>query len=278
MFLPKHTVSRRDATQPSKDNRAADTISSFLNSVGSVHHTDPGNALPGLGGYANSAGNHVTNDLAKPSGSILNANSNDISFASHFNGFLIPGLGAPFKTIGLENNKKVVVSPPVNVRSIPIGPHSRKGGACDSDRPQQKGLHSIDIPAAHEQQQTKTLDTTTGHSGEHQLSSPKQDSLVLAHASPEGPAATPNKSDAPASTSDAVKAPEYVRPTGPPPVWTEKQTPRTFKLQHQTSRRRHETFEGAYQILSSLNPDHYLMPYGVSSNHTTRTTTLLTPL
>ncbi|THZ96449.1 hypothetical protein D6C82_07051 [Aureobasidium pullulans] len=234
----------------------------FLNQNGSVHHTGPGNALPGLGGcYVTSTGRNVAGDLTRTSGSLPSANVSDAPFASQPNGFLIPGLGAPFKPLGLENNNK---TPPVVTHSIPAGPHSRVGAAHsrDSGRPQQRGPHNVDLSANQKQQLAKPLDTATIRSADNQSSAPEKDSSVSSNASPEASAAVANKSDAAAPTSDAVRASEYVRPTGPPPVWTEKQTPRTFKLQHQTSRRRHETFEGAYQILSSLNPDHYLMPYG----------------
>ena len=197
------------------------------------------------------------------------ANVSDAPFASQPNGFLIPGLGAPFKPLGLENNNK---TPPVVTHSIPAGPHSRVGAAHsrDSGRPQQRGPHNVDLSANQKQQLAKPLDTATIRSADNQSSAPEKDSSVSSNASPEASVAVANKSDAAAPTSDAVRASEYVRPTGPPPVWTEKQTPRTFKLQHQTSRRLHETFEGAYQILSSLNPDHYLMPYGVSLTTTLR--------
>jgi hypothetical protein len=87
-----------------------------------------------------------------------------------------------------------------------------------------------------------------------------------------GAPVTPKKSQVTTSPSGAIKDSDYVRPSGTPPVWIEKQAVRTFKLlRAQNNHRAFQTFDGAYTILSGMNPDHYSMPHGVSTSpHTSQ--------
>lgn len=117
-------------------------------------------------------------------------------------------------------------------------------------------------------------DGRAGHPPTDLQSSPsKQDSSVADQAE-ESKAQDPASSDAPVtpqkpqvstSPSSTTKESDYVRPAGSPPVWREKQVVRTFKLlRAQHNHRAFETFDGAYSILSGMNPDHFSMPHGVS--------------
>lgn len=59
-----------------------------------------------------------------------------------------------------------------------------------------------------------------------------------------------------------------------PPAWRQKQVARSWKKQRIDRTRYDERFEGAFDILGSLNGDNYQMPYGVSSvEHKTEITT-----
>jgi hypothetical protein len=170
-----------------------------------------------------------------------------VSFMSHSTGFMIPGLGTLIKPLGLDDSTKTPFIPQ----------HTAHG--------------SVHTSASQIQQ-------TSGGGAGHpptdlQSSLSKQDSSVAdqvekpkAHdpASSDAPV-TPKKSQVSTSPSSSNKESDYVRPAGSPPVWREKQVNRTFKLlRAQHNHRAFETFDGAYSILSGMNPDHFSMPHGVS--------------
>lgn len=194
-------------------------------------------------------------------------------------GFMIPGLGAVVKPLDLDD-KKTSISYPTQTRSLLAGPHSHDhdGSSDVSDLPQQSASNTVDASV------TQTHQITLGVAGVQtgsQTSPLKQDPsassnslaadqvekpLIQDPASPTASAA-PNKVQVTTSPHDATKDVEYVRPSGPPPVWVQKQAPRSFKqVRAQNNNHSFETFGGASSILSGMNPDHYSMPYGVSTN------------
>lgn len=192
---------------------------------------------------------------------------------------MIPGLGAPFKPLDLDD-KKTSGSSPLQTRSLLAGPHSQGHGGSSGafDLAKQSVSNSIDTSATQTQQ--KPLGVAALQTGAH-LSPLKQDSSVSSkalaadqvekttikdHASPDA-SSTPEKSQVATSPSGAAEEVEYVRPSGPPPVWVQKQAPRIFKqVRAQNNNHSFETFGGASSILSGMNPDHYSMPYGVSTD------------
>lgn len=244
---------------------------------GPVYHTLARNALPSVTGAANNTGNHSAIDSV---GGVPHGNGvSRVPFTPQPDGFMIPGLGAPFKPLNLDD-KKTSSSSPLQARSLLAGPHFQGHGGSSGifDLAKQSASKSVDTSATHNQQ--KPLGVAALETGSR-LSPLKQDSSVSSkalaadqvdktmmkdHASPDA-SFTPEKSQASISPSGAAKEVEYIRPSGPPPVWVQKQAPRIFKqVRAQNNNTSFETFGGASSILSGMNPDHYSMPYGVSTN------------
>ncbi|KAH0092063.1 hypothetical protein KCU60_g12721, partial [Aureobasidium melanogenum] len=259
---------------------AFNNIAGLSGPDGAAHHTHPRNTLPGFTGATDNTGNHRVVDPIGFSGSDpRSVGVSRVPFTPQPTGFMIPGLGALVKPLGLDD-KKASVSSPLQTRSLVAGPHSHNHGGSSnvSDLPQQSASNSVDMSTTQIQQ--KPLGVAALPTGS-QLSPLKQDSSVSSKtlaadqvekpmvqdpASPNAPAA-PKKPQIINSPSDATKEAEYVRPAGPPPVWVQKQAPRIFKqVRAQNNNHSFETFGGASSILSGMNPDHYSMPYGVSTN------------
>lgn len=192
---------------------------------------------------------------------------------------MIPGLGAPFKPLDLDD-KKTFDPSPVQTRSLLAEPHSQAHGGSSGvfDLAKQSASDSVGTSATYIQQKPLGVAALQTDS---RLSPFKRDpsdlSKALAadqaekttikdHASP-GASSAPEKSQVTTSPSGVAKEVEYVRPSGPPPVWVQKQAPRIFKqARAQNNNHSFETFGGASSILSGMNPDHYSMPYGVSTD------------
>ncbi|KAH0356682.1 hypothetical protein KCU81_g292, partial [Aureobasidium melanogenum] len=165
-------------------------------------------------------------------------------------GFMIPGLGALVKPLDLDD-KKTTVSSLTQTRPLLAEPHSHDhdGSSDVSDLPQQSASNAVDASVTQTPSKTLAADQT-------------EKPLIQDPASPTASAA-PNKLQVTTSPPDATKDVEYVRPSGPPPVWVQKQAPRSFKqVRAQNNNYSFETFGGASSILSGMNPDHYSMPYG----------------
>ncbi|KAG9639467.1 hypothetical protein KCU64_g13383, partial [Aureobasidium melanogenum] len=239
---------------------------------GAVHHTHHRNTLPDFLGATDNTGNHRVVDPIGFSGSApRSVGVSRVPFTPQ-PGFVIPGLGAFVKPLDLDD-KKASVSSPLQTRSLLAGPHSLDhGGSSDvSDLPQQSASNSVDMSTTQIQQ--KPLGAAPLPTGS-QLSPLKQDSSVSSKTLSadqvekpmiQDPASlnAPKKPQVTNSPSDATKNVEYVRPSGPPPVWVQKQAPRIFKqVRAQNNNHSFETFGGASSILSGMNPDHYSMPYG----------------
>jgi hypothetical protein len=192
---------------------------------------------------------------------------------------VIPGLGALPKPLGLDNSKKTFVSSPVKLHALVPESQPRNGDVAPdvSDLRQQTASDSVNTSASQMQRDGGAVRPPT----DLQSSPPKQESSVLDVAAaadqieepkmqdPTSSAApaTPKKSQVTTSPSGTTKDSDYVRPSGTPPVWIEKQAVRTFKLlRAQNNHRAFQTFDGAYTILSGMNPDHYSMPHGVSTS------------
>ncbi|KAI4728432.1 hypothetical protein E4T49_03713 [Aureobasidium sp. EXF-10728] len=219
---------------------------------GPVPHTDARNILPGLAGVAIDSGKRTALDPIGFPGSVPRGiNVSGVPFTPQPTGFTIPGLGALIKPLDLDN-KKTSVSPPVKTRSLLAEPHSRDDGASSNvfGPPQQSA--SISPSTQNPSVLSKTLATD-------RVAKP----MSQENASPEASAAS-KKSQITTPPSGAAKESDYVRPSGSPPVWIQKQTPLTFNKQVRAQNNDHsfETFEGANAILSGMNPDHYSMPYG----------------
>jgi hypothetical protein len=206
-------------------------------------------------------------------------NVSGVPFTPQATGFMIPGLGALLKPLDLDSSKKTSVSPPSKTHALVPGSQSCNDGIASNvpGLSQQTGSGSVNTSVT--QRQHKPDGGAARQSTGPQSTPLKQDpsaSAVIAAADQvekpmvQGPASpdasiTPKKMHLTTSPSGVARESEYVRPSGSPPVWKEKQTVRTFKLlRAQNNHRSFETFDGAYSILSGMNPDHYSMPYGVS--------------
>jgi hypothetical protein len=166
-------------------------------------------------------------------------------------GFMIPGLGALVKPLGLDNSTKTSGVPQQT-------PH----GSADTSAPQMQ--QKCDGEAAYPPTASQSSLPKQDSSLADQVEKPKAQDL----ASSDAPV-TPKKLQVSTSPYGAIKESEYIRPAGSPPVWREKQVVRTFKLlRAQHNLRAFETFDGAYSILSGMNPDHFSMPHGVSEPRT----------
>ncbi|KAK6007077.1 hypothetical protein QM012_006085 [Aureobasidium pullulans] len=240
---------------------------------GSVHQSVARNTLPGFADVANNTVNH---SAVYPNGSVHHGNNvSRVPFTPQPTNFVIPGLGALFKPLDLDD-KKTSASSPLQTRSILAGPHSNDHGSTSgvSDLPQQSAADSVHTSATQIKQESFGVAALQTGAPSSPL---KQDSIVLSkalaadqaekftvedYASPSASAAL-KKSQVTASPSSATKDVEYVHPTGRPPVWVQKQAPRIFKqVRAQNNNHSFETFGGANSILSGMNPDHYSMPYG----------------
>jgi hypothetical protein len=192
---------------------------------------------------------------------------------------VIPGLGALSKPPGLDISKKTFVSSPVKTRALVLESQPRNGGVASdvSDPPQLTASDSVNTSASQMQPDGGAVRPPPNL----QSSPAKQDSSVLdaiaavdqteepmmQDRTSSGAPVTPKKSQVTTSPSGAIKDSDYVRPSDTPPVWIEKQAVRTFKLlRAQNNHRAFQTFDGAYTILSGMNPDHYSMPHGVSTS------------
>lgn len=211
--------------------------------------------MPASFSVVNNTGNPAAFDSTNTPGSMSCGDKfSGVQFTPQATSFVIPGLGALFKPPDLDSGKKTSVSLPVKTRA------------------------SATVEASVAQAEQKANDGAARQQTELQSSPPKEVSsssiaaatevgkpIFQGTASSDAPA-TPKKLQATTSPSGVSKEPEYVRPSGSPPVWIEKQIARTSKpLRAQNNHRSFETFEGAHAILSGMNPDHYAMPYGVSS-------------
>ncbi|KAH0366634.1 hypothetical protein KCU65_g5273, partial [Aureobasidium melanogenum] len=240
---------------------------------GPVQHIQPPNMLPVFTG--NTAHNHFVDPIEFNGSAPRGVGVSRVPFNPQPTGFMIPGLGALVKPLDLDDKKTSVSSPP-QIRSLPAGPHSHDHGGSSgvSDLPQQSASNAVD--ASETQTQQKALGVAALQTGS-QVSPLKQDPSVSSKAlaadqvekpliqDPASPSASaaPKKSQVTTSPPDAAKDVEYVRPSGPPPVWVQKQAPRIFKqVRAQNNSHSFETFGGASSILSGMNPDHYSMPYG----------------
>jgi hypothetical protein len=173
-----------------------------------------------------------------------------IPFISKPTGFMIPGLGALIKPLVLENSTKpIVVS------------QQTAHGSVNTSAPQMQ--QKSDGGAGHPPTDLQSNPPKQDQSAADQAEKPKAQDP----ASSDAPV-TPQKPQVSTSASGTTKESDYVRPAGSPPVWREKQVLRTFKLlRAQNNNRAFETFDGAYSILSGMNPDHFSMPHGVSEPH-----------
>ena len=198
-------------------------------------------------------------------------------FAPQATGFVIPGLGALFEPLDFASSKKALVSLPFKTRASVLESQFHNGGIAPDVSGFTQQTASATVNSSVAQMQQKASGETAHQHNAFDMSPPKQDSNVMAAATQveksvaQGPASsdtpvTPKQSQVTTSPSGAIKESDYVRPSGSPPVWIEKQTARTFKpLRAQNNHRSFETFDGAHAILSGMNPDHYAMPYGVST-------------
>ncbi|KAH0163567.1 hypothetical protein KCU82_g7407, partial [Aureobasidium melanogenum] len=251
-------------------------IAGLLGPDGAVHHAHPRNTMPGFSGAADNTGNHrVVDPIGFPGSAPRSVGVSRVPFTPQPTGFVIPGLGALVKPLDLDD-KKASVSSPLQTRTLLASPHSHdhSGSSNVSDLLQQSASNSVDMSTTRIQQKPLGVAALPTDS---QLSPLKQDSSVSSKtlaadkvenpmaqdpASPNASAAT-KKPQVTNSPTDATKDVEYVRPSGPPPVWVQKQAPRIFKqVRAQNNNHSFETFGGASSILSGMNPDHYSMPYG----------------
>lgn len=210
-------------------------------------------AFPGV---ANSTSKLAAFDPTNTPGSMPCGNKHSgIQITPQATSFVIPGLGALFKPLDLDSTKKTSVSPPLKARASAPGETSVaqvEPKANDGAARQQTSLQSSPPKQV----------SSGSNAAATEISKP----IAQAPASSDAPA-TPKSLQATTSPSGVRKESEYVRPSGSPPVWIEKQIARTFKpLRAQNNHRSFETFEGAHAILSGMNPDHYAMPYGVSTS------------
>lgn len=215
--------------------------------------------MPAFSGAANNTGKLAAFDSTNTTGSMSCGNKfSGIQFTPQATSFVIPGLGALFTPLDLDSSKKISVSLPLKTRaSATVGPSVAQV--------EQKA----DGGAAREQTDLHLSPPKLVSSSYNAAATEVKKSVAQGPASFDAPI-TPKKLQATTSPPGVSKESEYVRPSGSPPVWIEKQMPRTFKpLRAQSNYRSFETFDGAHAILSGMNPDHYAMPYGVSpSPHT----------
>ncbi|KAI4790447.1 hypothetical protein E4T44_13110, partial [Aureobasidium sp. EXF-8845] len=217
-------------------------------SGGSVDQANPRNTLTTLISVANNTGKRAALDsieVPEKSSRGINVPVPGVPFMSHPTGFMIPGLGALTKPLGLDNSTKTSIVPQQTAHgsinaSAPWMQQKCDGEAADSP---------ADLQSSLPQQDSSFTD---------QIEKPKTQDL----ASSDAPV-TPQKPQVSTSPSSTTKESDYVRPADSPAVWREKQVARTFKLlRAQHNHRAFETFDGAYSILSGMNPDHFSMPHG----------------
>jgi hypothetical protein len=208
-------------------------------------------------------------------------NVSGVPFTPQATGFIIPGLGALFKPLDLDSSKKTSDSPQSKTHALVPGSQPYNVGVASdvSGLSQQTGSGSVNTSVAQKQYKSDggAARQSTGLQSSPLKQGPSASAVLAAADQVEKPMAqglaspdasvTPKKMHVTTSPSGVAKESEYVRPSGSPPVWKEKQTVRTFKLlRAQNNHRSFETFDGAHSILSGMNPDHYSMPYGVSSH------------
>lgn len=260
------------------------SVSSLLNTNGFVPNAGDRSWLPSHGGYAGDTGNYSVHNPAYNVGSATITNASDYAFSSQPAGFVIPGLGAPLKPSALVPSDVDVeittASPLVESGPSVAKPHLRaKVDFADApNSPQVQPHHAASNAIAQTQQKIVPSSVLSGQSVVEQTSSAKHETQPdrageadLSTSAGHAPSATSQVSNLPdgdSSSSPTTAAQDLVlsHPSEPPPVWREKQTAQTFKLQHILHSRHNETFDGAYGILGGLNPDHYMMPHGVSAS------------
>ncbi|KAI5200080.1 hypothetical protein E4T39_05911 [Aureobasidium subglaciale] len=251
--------------------------SSHSSSIG-VNGSASNDALTSPGGHLNDAGKHASSNAVVFSRSTSQGvGVFGVPFTPQPTGFQIPGLGAPFRPVDPDDSKKTRVSSPGVARPRQAGSHTRITAGPQSvlSPVLESAPEFCPNPAAQLQHKDKPRVASNGpavtnrkpslakhNSSNAAVLTPSKAATTPKHASA-GAGAAPKEVSATACPSGLVRIPKHLRPTGHADVWTERQSYRTFRLnQIQNDTRRFETFDGAYQILSGLNPDHYSMPYG----------------
>lgn len=70
------------------------------------------------------------------------------------------------------------------------------------------------------------------------------------------------KDESPDTSASAVMQPA----ADEPPIWEERRHPNSFKAQRLSMEPFEEVFGHSFDILAQMNPDHYIMPWGVSND------------
>ncbi|KAI5262184.1 hypothetical protein E4T47_09321 [Aureobasidium subglaciale] len=255
---------------------------SFASSIGAsangfVHRSAPHNALTGPYGPPNNSDKHASSGFtAVPRDTSHSAGAFGIPFTPQPTGFQIPGLGAPLRSVDPDDSKKAQVTSPGVARPRQPGPHTRITTGTQSvlSPVLESAPESCSNPTAQLQHKSQPPVVSHGSAVTNRNPSPaKQNSSNAPVSTPSKAALTPKHASADAGAapevsvtacpSGLVRIPKHLRPSDHADVWIERQSYRTFKLhQAENDARRFETFDGAYQILSGINPGHYSMPYG----------------
>lgn len=210
--------------------------------------------------------------------------------------YVIPGLGAPVESFRPANadedtGKSATDGSAQGIATSTNADNKGFFGTSVSSESQSHGHDGFCGPGPYQQPSSMSPDHVISKTAEKEHDTPKH--VKFAEGEPKSPlqdktvdqySNSPMKHDDPSSPQTPVgrqaeqvedassakalaspKEPVFIRPPGPPPVWREKQSPGNFKLQRVIRKKFLETFDGALELIGTLNPDHFRMSYGVST-------------
>lgn len=208
-------------------------------------------------------------------------------FPADLGGVALPGLGAISPTVSAnggwpaafcrpQSGKAVPMSPrPVTARTVEpnvtMPPQASQGSPFNTIQATPNGSGQLSATFANLQDKASPNEVVTGNNHFSPSSSRSYvDSTGTTQDTDDdgvylGPSTNHDQGKSSSSSASPSKMDAGEEPIlGEEPVWEERFHANSFKTQRLNKEVFQEMFEGAFDVLAPLNPDHYCMPYGVS--------------